>query len=103
MEFIWHWNHDHTDELPISITAGSPIFRHMVFHGAGKNLSELDVVCHLTSCVIMQEMLDSAYPWALAWIDQHSNVHFWEANRQLELECQLRLQQHGAPVITDVF
>ncbi|PBK82269.1 hypothetical protein ARMGADRAFT_1038729 [Armillaria gallica] len=103
MEFIWHWNCDRTDELPVSIATGSPIFQRMVFHGAGENLSELDVVHHLASCVIMQEMLDSTYPWALAWINQHSNVHFQEANRQLELECQLCLQQHSTPVITDVF
>ncbi|KAK0240622.1 hypothetical protein EDD85DRAFT_950471 [Armillaria nabsnona] len=98
-EFIWHWNRDRTGELPISIAAGSPIFRRMVYHSAGENLSELDVIRHLVACAITQEMLDSAYPWALAWIDQHSGVHFREANRQLEIERQIHLQQHGAPPI----
>ncbi len=98
-EFIWRWNRDCMGELPISIAAGSPIFHRMVYHGAGENLSKLDVIRHLAVCAITQEMLNSAYPWALAWIDQHSGVHFREANRQLEIEWQIRLQQHGAPPI----
>ncbi len=75
----------------------------MVFNGAGKNLSELDVICHLTACAITQEMLDNTYPWALAWIDQHNTVHFRDANVQLEIERQHHLVQYREPVVGDDF
>lgn len=103
VDFIWRWNRDRTGELPISVAAGSPILRRMVYHGAGENLAELDVIRHLASCAITQEMLDNAYPWALAWIDQHNSVHFRDVNRQLELERQSRLTQYGTPMIADAF
>lgn len=87
MDFIQSWNTDHTEELPIIVAAGSLMLCRMVFHGNGENLSELDIVCHLVSCAITQSMLDSAYPWALIWIDQHSSIHFHDCNQKLELEC----------------
>lgn len=87
-------------ELPISVAAGSPILRRMVFNGAGENLSELDVIRHLAACTIMQEMLDSTYIWALIWVDQHSSIHFHNHNRELELEHLERLRRYGEPMTT---
>ncbi|PBK97564.1 hypothetical protein ARMGADRAFT_1027056 [Armillaria gallica] len=76
VDFIQDWNRECTNELPISIAVGSPVLRRMIFNGAGENLSELDVIQHLASCMITQEMLDNTYSWALVWIDQHTNSHF---------------------------
>ncbi|SJL16372.1 uncharacterized protein ARMOST_19894 [Armillaria ostoyae] len=100
VDFIRSWNAKRTMELPISVAAGSPVLRRMVFNGAGENLSELDVIRHLAACAITQEMLDSMYIWALIWVDQHSSVHFRDHNRALELERLERIRQYGEPITT---
>ncbi len=100
MFFIHTWNAEHTNELPITVTVGNPMLQHMIFHSAGENLSEIDVICHLASCAITQDMIDSAYPWAMIWIDQHSsNMHFCNHNIALEMERLDRICCYGKPVI----
>ncbi len=102
-DFFWKWNCDCTGELPILVVADSPILRRMLFHSVGENLSELDVVYHLTLCTITQEILDNTYPWALTWIDQHISIHFRDYNQQLEIEWQDCICQCGKPVIAGDF
>ncbi|PBK97565.1 hypothetical protein ARMGADRAFT_1027057 [Armillaria gallica] len=75
-DFIWRWNCDRT---------------------------ELDVVRHLATCAITQEVLDNAYPWALVWIDQHSSVHFRDHNQRLEVERQDRICQYGELAVAGDF
>ncbi len=71
----------------------------MVFHGAKENLAEIDIIRHLAANRITQEMIDSAYPWALVWVDQHQNIHFQDHYRHLEnsrLQCLIHF---GEPTI----
>ncbi len=75
-DYIRWWNQDHPDEIPIAVATGAPTLRRMMFNAAPKNLSKLDVIRHLAAYTITQEMLDNAYPWAQAWIDQHLTIHF---------------------------
>ncbi|PBK86362.1 hypothetical protein ARMGADRAFT_1086541 [Armillaria gallica] len=44
-------------------------------------------------------MLNSTYPWALIWVDQHNNVHFHDRNWELELERLEHIRQYGEPAI----
>lgn len=103
VDFIRRWNRDRVEELPISVAAGGPMLRRMIFHGAEENLSEIDVIRHLAACAISQDMLDSAYPWSLAWIDQHSSVHFRDTNQELDNERRARIARYGEPTIADDF
>ncbi|PBK79063.1 hypothetical protein ARMGADRAFT_1041066 [Armillaria gallica] len=44
-------------------------------------------------------MIDSAYPWSMVWIDQHTSVHFCDHFRHLEILCQERLEEFGEPEV----
>ncbi|PBK61981.1 hypothetical protein ARMSODRAFT_981156 [Armillaria solidipes] len=88
-DYIRRWNRDRPEELPIVV--------------ATENISELNVVRHLAACGITQEMIDNAYPWAMVWIDQRTNVHFRAHYQDLELERQECIQRYGEPRVAEEF
>ncbi|KAK0445660.1 uncharacterized protein EV420DRAFT_1648376 [Desarmillaria tabescens] len=78
MDYIEQWNRDQPDKVPIILATERTILQRMIFNGATENLAEVDVIRHLADCSITQEMIDSAYPWAMVWVDQHQSIHFWD-------------------------
>ncbi|KAK0432704.1 hypothetical protein EV421DRAFT_1742096 [Armillaria borealis] len=46
-----------------------------------------------------REMIDSAYPWAMIWVDQHQSIHFQDWYHHLEDSRLQRLEQFGVPQI----
>ncbi len=62
-------------------------------------MAKIDVVRHLAASSITQEMIDSAYPWAMVWVDQHQSIHFRDWYHHLEESRLQRLQQFGEPQI----
>ncbi|PBK93507.1 hypothetical protein ARMGADRAFT_1079819 [Armillaria gallica] len=53
--------------------------------------------------MITQEMLDNAYPWAQAWIDQHLTIHFQAHYRDLEVVRHECIRRYGEPQLTAKF
>ncbi len=74
-DYIKQWNTERLDELPI-VRSNEVTLRRMIYHGAKENLAEIDIIRHLMANGITQEMIDSTYPWALVWVDQHQSIHF---------------------------
>ncbi|PBK70534.1 hypothetical protein ARMSODRAFT_1018061 [Armillaria solidipes] len=97
-DYIEQWNTDRPEEVPI-IRSKEVTLRRMVFHGAKENLAEIDVIRHLAANGITQEMIDSAYPWAMVWVDQHQTIHYHDHYQRLETSRLQRLQHFGEPVI----
>ncbi|PBK94597.1 hypothetical protein ARMGADRAFT_1029000 [Armillaria gallica] len=101
-DYIEQWNTERLEEVPIK-QAKETMLRRMVFHGARENLAEIDVIRHLAASGITQEMIDSAYPWAIVWVDQHQSIHFQDWYHHLEESRLQRLQQFGEPqIITEL-
>lgn len=53
--------------------------------------------------MITQEMLDNAYPWAQAEIDQHFTIHFQAHYQDLEVEHHERIRRYRKPQLTEEF
>ncbi len=98
-DYIEQWNRERMEEPPIVRATGPPVFRQMLLHGAPENLSELDVIRHLAACGITQGMIDSTYPWAVVWVDQHTSVHFRDHFQCLEVMRQERIDAFGEPEV----